>query len=196
MFVIPSWRSPIRLATLTATVSLILLLLVPAVSSATSSKRSAAPMRSHHPCSSARVGLRFYQAATHRWETERGAGLTRVGSAVSSPGCSYVRWAASLWQHRARIARRHFVLWFRAMYAKYECIHLREGSWSDRGLPYMGGLQMDSGFQRTYGAEFLAAWGDAGRWPVWAQLLAAERAFHGYHGYRARGFGPWPTACS
>lgn len=89
--------------------------------------------------------------------------------------------------------RRVFGLWFRATYAKWACIHRGEGSWQDEGLPQMGGLQMDPGFQSTYGAEFLAAYGDAGHWPVWAQLLAAERAFRGYHGFAGRGFTPWPN---
>lgn len=52
---------------------------------------------------------------------------------------------------------------------------------------------MDEQFQRTYGLEFFNLWGNAEHWPVWAQLIAAERAYHGYNGYRGRGYGPWPT---
>jgi hypothetical protein len=46
---------------------------------------------------------------------------------------------------------------------------------------------MDAGFQSAYGSEFVARWGHAGDWPVWAQLIAAERA------YATRGFAPWPN---
>lgn len=82
---------------------------------------------------------------------------------------------------------------------KYSCIHRGEGGWHDEGLPQMGGLQFDPEFQLDYGSEFVRRWGDAGHWPVWAQLLAAERAFRGYRSpYKrafiaARGFGPWPN---
>ena len=46
---------------------------------------------------------------------------------------------------------------------------------------------MDMSFQRAYGPEFMDRWGTADRWPVWAQITAAERA------YETRGFGPWPN---
>jgi hypothetical protein len=67
------------------------------------------------------------------------------------------------------------------------CIHSYEGSWTDPGSPYWGGLQMDMNFQSTYGPEFLNRWGTADNWPVWAQLRAAERAI------AVRGFSPWPN---
>lgn len=67
------------------------------------------------------------------------------------------------------------------------CIHRYEGSWTDPAAPYWGGLQMDISFQSTYGPEFLARWGTADHWPVWAQLQAAERAV------AVRGFTPWPN---
>lgn len=67
------------------------------------------------------------------------------------------------------------------------CIHHYEGSWTDPGAPYWGGLQMDIGFMATYGAAYLRRWGTADRWPVWAQLAAGRR------GYMARGWSPWPN---
>jgi hypothetical protein len=67
------------------------------------------------------------------------------------------------------------------------CIHSHEGSWSDPGYPYWGGLQMDMNFQSAYGPEFLRRWGTADRWPVYAQLQAGARAV------AARGFSPWPN---
>jgi hypothetical protein len=69
------------------------------------------------------------------------------------------------------------------------CIHRYEGAWtSNTGNGYYGGLQMDYGFMRRYGAEFVRRWGTADNWPVWAQLAAAARA----HG-SGRGFSPWPN---
>jgi hypothetical protein len=68
------------------------------------------------------------------------------------------------------------------------CIHRHEGAWNaNTGNGYFGGLQMDRSFMATYGPEFLSRWGTADRWPFWAQLRAADRAFAG------RGFGPWPN---
>lgn len=79
------------------------------------------------------------------------------------------------------------------------CIHHYEGSWTDGGGPYYGGLQMDLGFQSTYGymvirihgtpvkLDFMRMWGTADHWPIWAQLQA------GRNGYRARGWHPWPN---
>lgn len=68
------------------------------------------------------------------------------------------------------------------------CIHRFEGSWTDRGAPYYGGLQMDVSFQRTYGREFYEHFGTADRWPVSAQLATAMKAY-----LDGRGFGPWPN---
>ena len=76
---------------------------------------------------------------------------------------------------------------FRRLYEKWRCIHEHEGAWNDPNGPYYGGLQMDISFQRAHGWDFYRRWGTADRWPVWAQLVTAERA------YRIRGFSPWPN---
>lgn len=61
-------------------------------------------------------------------------------------------------------------------------------SWRcDTGNGYQGGLQMDRSFQATYGAAYVRRWGGAHRWPVWAQMRAADRA------YTSRGLQPWPV---
>jgi len=76
--------------------------------------------------------------------------------------------------------------WLRAA---FNCIHQYEGAWtSNTGNGYYGGLQMDYGFMRSYGAEYVRRWGTADNWPVWAQLTAAMRAHHS-----GRGFTPWPN---
>ena len=70
----------------------------------------------------------------------------------------------------------------------WSCIHRYEGAWRDAGAPYYGGLQMDLGFQRTYGGYLLAKKGTADHWTPLEQMWVAERA------YRAgRGFYPWPN---
>jgi len=99
---------------------------------------------------------------------------------------------------RARVRRYHLnrvTAGLRAagVLEAFLCIHRHEGAWNAHNYPYGGGLQEDEGFQRTYGGEYRTLWGSAGYWPPWAQLVAAYRAHHGYHGYAARGFTPWPN---
>jgi len=101
--------------------------------------------------------------------------------------CAVIRQAADLARARARGERRAFERWFRVTYAKWSCVHSREGRWNDPGSPYYGGLQFDLNYQRAYGREHLRRWGTADRWPIWAQLVAAER------GWRERGWHPWPN---
>jgi hypothetical protein len=68
------------------------------------------------------------------------------------------------------------------------CIHRFEGAWNDPNPPYYGGLQMDLGFQRTYGGGLLAQKGTANHWTPLEQMWAAERAHRS-----GRGFYPWPN---
>ena len=67
------------------------------------------------------------------------------------------------------------------------CIHSHEGAWTDPNPPYYGGLQMDTDFMATYGADFLRRKGTADRWTPAEQLAVAVIA------HRSRGYGPWPT---
>lgn len=75
------------------------------------------------------------------------------------------------------------------------CIHHYEGAMNaNTGNGYYGGWQMDLTFQRTYGSEFLSAWGTADNWPPSVQLIVAARAV-----LSGRGYGPWPhtrTLCN
>jgi hypothetical protein len=68
------------------------------------------------------------------------------------------------------------------------CIHHFEGAWTDPKPPYYGGLQMDLGFQRTYGPQLLARKGTANHWTPLEQMWVAERAHRS-----GRGFYPWPN---
>lgn len=74
------------------------------------------------------------------------------------------------------------------------CIHRGEGAWnSNTGNSYYGGLQMDLGFQSTYGPELLQAKGTADHWTPAEQITVARRARDGYSHYGPRGYGPWPN---
>jgi hypothetical protein len=70
----------------------------------------------------------------------------------------------------------------------WSCIHRFEGSWTDPNSPYFGGLQMDLGFQRTYGRYLLARKGTADHWTPVEQMWVAERVLRA-----GRGFYPWPN---
>jgi hypothetical protein len=71
--------------------------------------------------------------------------------------------------------------------AQFTCIHHFEGSWTDSGAPFWGGLQMDMGFQATYGGWLLRTKGTADHWTPLEQIWVAERAVP------SRGFNPWPN---
>lgn len=93
--------------------------------------------------------------------------------------------------HRALLKHYNAKLQARALPAHYSawmCIHSHEGSWTDSGAPFWGGLQMDYGFQSTYGGELLARKGTADHWTPLEQMTVAERAYNS-----GRGFYPWPN---
>jgi hypothetical protein len=88
-----------------------------------------------------------------------------------------------------RIAKR---TWRRAQHPPHapawRCIQRFEAGWTDAGAPYYGGLQMDLGFQRRYGAYLLRRKGTANRWTPLEQMWVGERALRA-----GRGFYPWPN---
>lgn len=94
-----------------------------------------------------------------------------------------VRWHSSLLaQYQAKLAPvlpPHYTAWL--------CIHSYEGSWTDSGAPYWGGLQMDYSFMEAYGADLLRAEGTADHWSPLEQMWVAEKA------WKSRGFWPWPN---
>lgn len=71
-------------------------------------------------------------------------------------------------------------------YQAWLCIHHYEGSWTDSGAPYWGGLQMDLNFMSAYGGNLLRLKGTADNWTPLEQMWVAENA------WRSRGFYPWP----
>jgi hypothetical protein len=128
-----------------------------------------------------------FQRTTWRWQRLMGVPLTQTaGRALAEMNVGDIAVAAELWHRRAAAAEEqarhppHLRAWL--------CIHRYEGSWTDPGAPYYGGLQMDLGFQRHYGAWLLRAKGTADHWTALEQIWVAERAHRS-----GRGFYPWPN---
>jgi hypothetical protein len=97
----------------------------------------------------------------------------------------HTRRALAFWRVRAGRVRHqagrppHRFAWL--------CIHRYEGSWSDSGDPYWGGLQMDRSFMLAHAPAALLQRGWANRWSALEQMWVAERAYRS-----GRGFYPWP----
>jgi hypothetical protein len=128
-----------------------------------------------------------YRRVTWRWQAVMGVPRTRASrSSLKDPSRTYKIWLRNVWKHRAKRARRlaahppHKAGWL--------CIHRYEGAWNDSGAPYYGGLQMDIGFQRSYGPHLLRRKGTADRWTPLEQMWVAEHAHRSGRGYYA-----WPN---
>jgi hypothetical protein len=126
--------------------------------------------------------IAYHRQEAWRWERIMGIPLTRA--LRNAPADPTLRAAA--WRRLAAKLRRraqnvpHKSAWL--------CIHRFEGSWTDANPPYYGGLQMDLGFMRTYGAALLRRKGTADHWTPLEQMWVAERAHRS-----GRGFYPWPN---
>jgi hypothetical protein len=123
-----------------------------------------------------------YRHRTWRWQRVMQRPLTvRLAHPPEDPLAHIRIWRAiSVQVQRVAMNPPHLQAW--------ACIHRYEGSWTDANAPYYGGLQMDLGFQRTYGGALLARKGTANHWTPLEQMWAAERAFRS-----GRGFWPWPN---
>lgn len=126
------------------------------------------------------------RAATWAWQEQMLARPTKTSYHERwAKGLSYLRWQVRLWR------TRHLAAQARAQHpphaSQWLCIHGYEGSWTDPGSPYYGGLQMDLGFQASYGADLLRRLGTADHWTPLQQMWVAEIA------YISRGFSPWPN---
>ena len=127
-----------------------------------------------------------YQKATWRWERLMGVPFTATqGRMLAEMSIPDVKRAVRLWQRLAAGARH------KAQNpphkAAFLCIHHYEGSWTDTSAPYYGGLQMDVGFQHSYGGWLYARKGTANHWSPLEQIWVAEKAL------KSRGFWPWPN---
>jgi hypothetical protein len=130
--------------------------------------------------------IRQYQRTTWHWQHVMGVRTTPTsGVALSELGLRDAKAALSRWQRRARAARR--LAQHPPHLAAFMCIHHYEGSWTDSGAPFWGGLQMNYGFQAAYGGWLLRTKGTADHWTPLEQIWTAEKAL------RSRGFYPWPN---
>jgi hypothetical protein len=134
--------------------------------------------------------IRTFRAGTRRWLTViRGRPPASVARLLAVRTAEHsllrLRRLANAWRHREH------AVWWRANHpprlSAWMCIHRHEGSWTDSGGPYWGGLQMDLGFQATYGGWLLRHKGTADHWSPLEQIWVAVRASH------SRGFSPWPN---
>ncbi|MFN2629816.1 MAG: hypothetical protein ABR569_14480 [Gaiellaceae bacterium] len=129
-----------------------------------------------------------YQRATWQWQRLMGEPLIKTpGRTLTGMTVADIRQAVRLWRDRAAAARR------RAQnppdLRAWLCVHRYEGSWSDDGAPYYGGLQMDLRFQQSYGGRLLETKGTANHWTPLEQIWVAERARRS-----GRGFSPWANS--
>jgi hypothetical protein len=130
--------------------------------------------------------FRHARAAARRWLTViHGRPPRRASRSLASVSLPRLRKLAQVWHHRQHAA------WRRAQHPPrlraWLCIHHYEGSWSDSGAPYWGGLQMNLRFQASYGGWLLRHKGTADHWSRLEQIWVAVRA------WRVRGFSPWPN---
>jgi hypothetical protein len=131
--------------------------------------------------------IHAFRAETWRWQQLMGVPPTPYyDHPEQDPISKYALWVRDLWRARALRAQRlalkppHF--------RQFLCIHHFEGSWTDPGAPYFGGLQMDLTFMHQYGADLLRRKGTADHWTPLEQIWVAERAYRS-----GRGFYPWPN---
>lgn len=127
-----------------------------------------------------------YQQQTWHWQ--RVMGLPRAkttGDSLAELGIEGSAKALTRWRRLATTTYRR--LQRPPHRAQLECIQRYEGSWTDAGAPYWGGLQMDLSFQSSYGGYLLRRKGTADRWTPLEQMWVAEKAI------KSRGFYPWPN---
>jgi len=124
--------------------------------------------------------IRTYRRTTWRYDTLMGRPLAHA----KAPTLIALRDA---WRARAARTRKLFAAG-PAHRRQWLCIHHYEGSWTDGGAPYYGGLQMDITFQRHYGTFLLRRKGTADHWTPLEQMWIAEKAYRS-----GRGFYPWPN---
>jgi hypothetical protein len=130
--------------------------------------------------------VRSYRRGTRRWITViRGRPPRSAVRTLSARSPRRLPQLARAWRHREH------AVWWRAIHPPrlhaWLCIHHYEGSWTDPGGPYWGGLQMNFSFQATYGGWLLRHKGTADHWSPLEQIWVAVRASH------TRGFSPWPN---
>jgi hypothetical protein len=171
-----------------AAFALVLTAALGAVSTAAFAKprRATAGLRLYPDPAAVVKQINLYRSATWRWQRVMGMDVTpAIAKRPARPSVVSELRLRDLWRLREQIMRRlalnppHKSQWL--------CIHRYEGSWSDSGGLYYGGLQMDLAFQRHYGRYLLARKGTAEHWSPHEQMWVAERAYRS-----GRGYYPWP----
>jgi hypothetical protein len=121
--------------------------------------------------------IRRLRRSVWRWQATMGLARTQRAA-----GPSTLRTLLA-WR---RIARRAYLHYIHPPHQRdWLCIHRYEGSWSDSGDPYWGGLQMDRGFMEGYAPHDLLRRGWANHWSPLEQMWVAERAYHSGRGFYA-----------
>jgi hypothetical protein len=127
-----------------------------------------------------------FERETWHWQRVIGARLTPAPArTLSNLTPSAVQRTAAAW--RLRLADVHENALHPPHLRQLLCIHRYEGSWTDTGEPYYGGLQMDRSFQQSYGRWLYATKGTADHWSPIEQIWTAEKAL------KSRGYWPWPN---
>jgi hypothetical protein len=127
-----------------------------------------------------------FQKETWHWQRLMGAHLTPAARRrLTKLTPSAVQRAAAQWRQRS--AQAHKRAQHPPHLREFLCIHRYEADWTDTGAPYYGGLQMDLGFQQSYGGWLYAKKGTADHWSPLEQIWTAEKAL------TSRGFWPWPN---
>jgi hypothetical protein len=175
---------------LTASVALLALAAVAGTAMGAESAPAAAQQQAH---TLGRTALAYYrteisrfQKETWHWQRLMNARLTRPARrALAELSPADVQRTAAQWRHRSAEAHRRAA---RPPHLRqFLCIHRYEARWTDTGAPYYGGLQMDIGFQRSYGGWLYVRKGTADHWSPLEQIWIAEKAL------KSRGFWPWPN---
>jgi hypothetical protein len=127
-----------------------------------------------------------FERETWHWQRVMGVRLTpRSDRTLSGLTPTAVQQAEELWRHR--LARTYAQAQHPPHLHQFLCIHHFEGSWTDTGSPFYGGLQMDRTFQESYGGWLFRRKGTADHWSPLEQIWTAEKAL------KSRGFWPWPN---
>ena len=127
-----------------------------------------------------------FERETWHWQRLMGTRLTPAGGRrLTELSGTAIHRTAAAWRQRS--TRAHKKASHPPHLSQFLCIHHYEGSWTDTGAPYYGGLQMDVGFQQAYGGWLYAQKGTANHWSPLEQIWTAEKAL------KSRGFWPWPN---
>ena len=143
--------------------------------------------------SSGRAAIAYYggeiarfQKQTWHWQRVMGVPLTpRNVRTLAGLTPAAAQLTAEGWRHRS--AQAYTAAQHPPHLRQFLCIHRFEGSWTDTGEPYYGGLQMDRRFQESYGGWLYRTKGTADHWSPIEQIWTAEKAL------KSRGFWPWPN---